>query len=140
MHVKELLENAVYQNAADIFIVAGLPASYRIGGVIAQTNDEKLMPSHTSQLVKEIYELASNRDMTQLLTKGDDDFSFAITGLSRFRVSAYKQRGTLSAVIRIITFSLPSPEDLGIPQSIIQVKIPSVLPLYWMNTVQLPVL
>ena len=120
MHVKELLENAVYQNAADIFIVAGLPASYRIGGVISQTNDEKLMPSHTSQLVKEIYELASNRDMTQLLTKGDDDFSFAITGLSRFRVSAYKQRGTLSAVIRIITFSLPSPEDLGIPQSIIQ--------------------
>lgn len=120
MHVKELLENAVYQNAADIFIVAGLPASYRIGGVITQTNDEKLMPSHTSQLVKEIYELASNRDMTQLLTKGDDDFSFAITGLSRFRVSAYKQRGTLSAVIRIITFSLPSPEDLGIPQSIIQ--------------------
>ena len=120
MHVKELLENAVYQNAADIFIVAGLPASYRIGGVITQTNDEKLMPSHTSQLVKEIYELASNRDITQLLTKGDDDFSFAITGLSRFRVSAYKQRGTLSAVIRIITFSLPSPEDLGIPQSIIQ--------------------
>lgn len=58
--------------------------------------------------------------MTQLITKGDDDFSFAITGLSRFRVSAYKQRGTLSAVIRIITFTLPSPEDLGIPQSIIQ--------------------
>ncbi len=120
MHVKELLENAVYQNAADIFIVAGLPVSYRIGGSITQTNDEKLMPSHTSQFVEQIYELAGNRDMSQLLAKGDDDFSFAITGLSRFRVSAYKQRGTLSAVIRIITFSLPSPEDLGIPQSIIQ--------------------
>ena len=120
MHVKELLENAVYRNAADIFIVAGLPVSYRIGGAISQTGEEKLVPSQTSQFVEQIYELAGNRDMTQLITKGDDDFSFAITGLSRFRVSAYKQRGTLSAVIRIITFTLPSPEDLGIPQSIIQ--------------------
>ena len=120
MHVKELLENAVYRNAADIFIVAGLPVSYRIDGAINQTGEEKLVPAQTSQLVEQIYELAGNRDMTQLITKGDDDFSFAITGLSRFRVSAYKQRGTLSAVIRIITFTLPSPEDLGIPQSIIQ--------------------
>ena len=120
MHVKELLENAVYRNAADIFIVAGLPVSYRIDGTISQTDEEKLVPAQTSQLVEQIYELAGNRDMTQLITKGDDDFSFAITGLSRFRVSAYKQRGTLSAVIRIITFTLPSPEDLGIPQSIIQ--------------------
>ena len=120
MHVKELLENAVYRNAADIFIVAGLPVSYRIDGAINQTGEEKLVPAQTSQLVEQIYELAGNRDMTQLITKGDDDFSFAITCLSRFRVSAYKQRGTLSAVIRIITFTLPSPEDLGIPQSIIQ--------------------
>ena len=52
--------------------------------------------------------------MTKLLEEGDDEFSFAVKGLSRFRVSAYKQRGTLSAVVRIITFELPSPEKLGI--------------------------
>ena len=57
--------------------------------------------------------------MTQLLNHGDDDFSFAVTGLSRFRVSAYKQRGALSAVVRVITFDLPHPEDIGIPQNII---------------------
>ena len=50
---------------------------------------------------------------------GDDDFSFSIPGLSRFRVSAYKQRGTMSVVIRIISFSLPNPDELGIPQRII---------------------
>ena len=72
------------------------------------------MPPQTQALVEEIYHLAGDRDMTKLLKEGDDDFSFAVKGLSRFRVSAYKQRGTLSAVVRIITFELPSPEKLGI--------------------------
>ena len=120
MQLREILENAIYEQAADIFIVAGLPVSYRLEGIITQKSTEKLMPSHTNDLVTEIYKLADNRDMTQLLTRGDDDFAFAIPGLSRFRVSAYKQRGTLSAVIRIITFTLPSPEELGIPASIIE--------------------
>lgn len=119
MDVKEILKQAVLENAADIFIVAGLPVSYRIEGVIVQKTKNKLTPAETSDLLKQIYELDGNRDINQFLAHGDDDFSFAITGLSRFRVNAYKQRGTLSAVIRVITFSLPSPEALGIPQSII---------------------
>ena len=120
MNVRELLEHAIYEEAADVFIIAGLPVSYRLEGTIVQKGTEKLMPAQTSEYLKEIYELADNRDMTQLLANGDDDFAFAIPGLSRFRVNAYKQRGTLSAVIRIITFSLPAPETLGIPQSIIE--------------------
>lgn len=118
MHVKELLEKAVQKGAADIFIVAGLPVSYRIEGTIVQDDNEKLMPDQTSELLKQIYEL-SHRDENRLLTRGDDDFAFALAGLSRFRINAYKQRGTLSAVIRVIAFNLPSPEELGIPESII---------------------
>ena len=57
--------------------------------------------------------------MNDFEQSGDDDFSFAIPGLSRFRVSAYKQRGALSVVIRIISFSLPNPTEIGIPQRII---------------------
>ena len=120
MQLREILENAIYQQAADIFIVAGLPISYRLEGVIVQKGTEKLIPSQTNEYVTEIYKLANDRDMSTLLTHGDDDFAFAIPGLSRFRVSAYKQRGTLSAVIRVITFDLPSPKALGIPDSIIE--------------------
>lgn len=58
--------------------------------------------------------------MMNLLVHGDDDFSFAIPGVSRFRVSAYKQRGALSAVIRVITFQLPNPQELGIPEAVMQ--------------------
>ena len=114
MTIVELLEKAVTEKASDVFIVAGLPASCRSNGVIIREYEEKLMPPQTQALVEEIYHLAVDRDMTKLLKEGDDDFSFAVKGLSRFRVSAYKQRGTLSAVVRIITFELPSPEKLGI--------------------------
>ena len=120
MDVKELLKQAVQEGASDIFIVAGLPVSYRQEGVIIKKSDQKLMPSDTSEILRQIYELDDHASFDKLLTAGDDDFSFAIPGLSRFRVNAYKQRGTLSAVIRIITFSLPSPEELGIPNSIIR--------------------
>lgn len=49
---------------------------------------------------------------------GDDDFSFAIPGVSRFRVSTFKQRGSYSAVIRVISFTLPQPSELHIPDAV----------------------
>jgi twitching motility protein PilT len=120
MNVLELLNQAVGDHASDLFIIAGLPVSCRINGNIVQMNDQKMMPSDTYDCVKQIYELANNRDMTLLEAHGDDDFAFAITGLSRFRVNAFKQRGSLSLVVRTITFSLPSPSELGIPDTIIK--------------------
>lgn len=120
MYLNEILKQAIEEQASDIFIVAGLPVSLRKNGIISQLNDNRLLPKDTEKLLTEIYTQADNRDMNPLLHNGDDDFSFAILGLSRFRVSAYKQRGALSAVIRIITFDLPKIENLGIPDYVIQ--------------------
>ena len=80
-------------------------------------------------MIREIYEKALDRDIDQLLKTGDDDFSFAIPGLSRFRVSAYKQRGSLAAVIRVIAFRLPDYKQLRIPnqQRQIMIQLASVL-------------
>lgn len=118
MDVRELLQQAIGQGAADVFIIAGLPVSYRVDGTIKRISTEKLTPAHTEEYLNQIYAM-DNRRISVLHDRGDDDFSFAIAGLSRFRVNAYKQRGSLSAVIRIITFELPTPEALGIPEEII---------------------
>lgn len=118
MNIKEILQQAVEEHASDVFIVAGLPISIRKNNKIENVTSDRLPPEDTNRFLKEIYSLASDRDMNQLVVCGDDDFSFAIPGLSRFRVSAYKQRGTLSAVIRIITFELPHPDELDIPEAI----------------------
>jgi twitching motility protein PilT len=120
MNLNQLLDIAVHEHASDVFIVAGLPAAYRKNETLVHIDDLRLKPDDTERYLQEIYSLAAHRDMKMLYEGGDDDFSFALPGLSRFRVSAYKQRGTLSAVIRIITFDLPSPVELGIPDRIIQ--------------------
>ncbi len=120
MDIQSILQQAVSDNVSDIFIVAGLPISFRKNGVIHKYNEDRLLPADTELLLKQIYELAGNREIESFEENGDDDFSFAIPGISRFRVCAYRQRSTLSAVIRIITFNLPDPADLGIPDYIIQ--------------------
>lgn len=120
MNVKEMLESASLAGASDIFLVAGLPLSYRFHGSIKRVGDEKLLPNDTLDLVNQIYELANNRSTDRLLNTGDDDFSFALRGVSRFRVNAFKQRGSIAAVIRVITFTLPQPQELGIPDAVIR--------------------
>lgn len=128
--IRGILEVAVKENASDIFIVAGLPVTWRADGKIHHIDGDKLMPAQTESYVREIYTLAGGRSMERLQKYGDDDFSFAVGGLSRFRVNAYKQRGSLSAVVRVITFDLPNPEDIDIPPKIIEFgKLPKGLVL-----------
>ncbi len=119
MDVTDLLKKAVENKASDVFIIAGLPVSYRINGRIIKEESERLMPPETESYLRQIYAL-DNRDISQMSRDGDDDFSFAISGLSRFRVNAYKQRGAFSAVVRVISFNLPNPVDIMIPQRILE--------------------
>ncbi len=115
----EYLKRAVHDEASDLFLVAGGPASEKLDGALRPIEPEKLRPEHTESLLGEIYDLAK-RDMRRELAKGDDDFSFAIPGLSRFRVSAYRQRGSLAAVIRVVPFDIPDWQELGIPPQVME--------------------
>lgn len=117
MEIVHYLEQAVANQASDIFIVAGGPVSIKTGGSIRAIDDQKLLPPKTKSLISEIYTLAE-RSMDPYLQDGDDDFAFAIPGLARFRVSAYRQRGSLAAVVRVVSFSIPDWEEIHIPQRI----------------------
>lgn len=119
LQATDMLTAATNSNASDIFIIAGRPLTYKVNGFM-HTKGERLMPDITESLIRQIYILAQNRKIDSFLESGDDDFSFAIPGLSRYRVSTYKQRGSLAAVIRVIAFELPDPALLGIPDSILQ--------------------
>lgn len=115
----EFLTTAANQHASDIFIIAGRPLSIKVDGHLTDFG-ERLMPDDTKQILECIYQMANNRDLNRLLNTGDDDFSFSIPGLSRFRINAYKQRGSLAAVIRVIAFRLPDPSELSIPDDVMQ--------------------
>jgi len=114
------LKKAVEQNASDLFIISGLKLSVKVNGTINAIDDEIVMPVKADELIRELYELAS-RPLDRYLTHGDDDFSLSIPGLSRFRVSTYKQRGSMAAVIRVVRFDLPDFHLLGIPDEVLTI-------------------
>mgnify|MGYP000808557048 FL=1 len=120
--VKAFLELATQKKASDIFIIAGRPLSVKIDGKLCTLDgfEERLMPPETDEFIRIIYKLAHDRNIEPMLETGDDDFSMAIPGLSRFRVNTYRQRGSLAAVIRIIAFNLPDPQDLHIPPAVME--------------------
>ncbi|MEG0564898.1 MAG: PilT/PilU family type 4a pilus ATPase [Hungatella sp.] len=121
MNARELLSNAVEQKTADIFLIPGIPPAYRIAGQILQQGEERILPQEMNQMIADIYELASGRSMEKLEHSGDDDFSFALPGVARFRANIFRQRGSLAGVIRVVNFQLPDYHELHIPQSIINV-------------------
>lgn len=116
MDIKELLKEIVTRNASDIFIVAGSPCAIKVAGKIIKYNDTRLMPLDTEKMIKDIYQLANNRDFRNFLASGDDDFSFSLPNIGRFRVNAYRQRNSCAAVLRIVRFELPDPKKMHIPE------------------------
>ncbi|BAK98217.1 twitching motility protein [Oscillibacter valericigenes Sjm18-20] len=117
MELKDFLEKAVDDGASDIFVVAGGPVSEKLDGHIRPLTQSRVLPDVTEQLIREVYRLA-NREMERFLKTGDDDFSFALAGLARFRVNTYRQRGSMAAVIRVVSFDIPDYRALGIPENI----------------------
>ena len=115
----EYLTHAAQVGASDIFMVPGAPVSYKMDGLLTAMDDNKLMPGQSEALIGEIYTLAQ-RDMAHYRATGDDDFSFAVPGLARFRVNAYRQRGSLAAVVRVVAFNIPDYRELGIPEQVME--------------------
>ena len=80
------------------------------------------MPDQSEALLQGIYALTKTRPIERLLSQGDDDFSFSLPGVGRFRCCAYMQRGSLAAVLRVVRFELPDPQKLGIPRSVMELS------------------
>ena len=118
MEILEILNKAVTIGAADVFLVAGLPVTYKCDGRQQREKSALLMSEQIKALVEEIYTV-SGRERVNLERGADDDFSFAVAHLGRFRVNVFRQRGSLAAVIRVIRFGLPDPRELGITDSVL---------------------
>lgn len=116
MELADILEQAVQKEASDILLIAGLPVTYKLNGELCR-NGERLSSQETEALTEALYGLA-DRDIAVFRSTGDDDFSFAIPGLSRFRVNVLRQRSSTAAVIRVVAFHLPERAKLHIPENV----------------------
>ena len=118
-NVQEMLRKTVEMGGSDLFLIPGSVAMAKVNGELTPIGTERLMPDTVRQLIAGTYELAQNRSMELVDTRGDDDFSFSLRNVSRFRCNAYKQRGSLAATYRVVTFGLPDPVKLHIPELVL---------------------
>ena len=96
----QLLEIAVDQGASDLHLAPGIPPYLRIYGKITPISGfEALLPNDIEKIVKPIVDATH---WEEIETNGESDFSYGMRGLGRFRCSVYRQRGSLSAAMRII--------------------------------------
>ena len=113
----EILIQSVKVKASDIHLTTGRPPSYRIDGVLAPIEGERLTPQMLEDILMPLMDV---RHREELQNNGQTDFAYAISGVGRFRVNVFKQRGTLASVMRSLPFNIPEPEDLGIPAEVVE--------------------
>lgn len=112
MNLTELLNYAVVKGASDLHITVGIPPIARINGNLIQIDNNTLSSSDTERIVKEVLE---DKHLEALEAKGEIDLSHSVTGLGRFRVNVYRQRGSYTLAIRVVSLNIPTLEELGLP-------------------------
>ncbi len=113
----EYLKRAVQDGASDLFIVAGGKVSEKVEKTLYPISEENMTPQESERLITELY-VRANRPIEGYLRRGDDDFSFSLPGIARFRVNTYHQRGSMAAVVRVVVFEIPDWRKLHIPEQI----------------------
>lgn len=113
----EVLSGSVRVKASDVHFTVGRPPVYRVDGQLDPIEGEALSPEMMEKLLMPLIDV---RHKAQLQENGQTDFAYAISGVGRFRVNVFKQRGTLAAVMRCLPFGIPEPGSLGIPSEVVE--------------------
>ncbi len=116
-NVREILEEAKAAGASDVHITVGIPPKIRVNGkLITLTQYNRLLPADTLEMLLNIM---TETQRNRFEERGEYDMSFSIPDLGRYRVNAYKQRGSVALAFRLVGTKVPAPEELGVPSSVI---------------------
>ncbi len=111
--IEELLQKLVENNGSDLHISSALPPVMRVDGKLKRMDYPPLTPEDVENL---LFPMLSNEQRRRLEQEWELDFSYGIEGLSRFRVNFYKDKGNYAAAFRTITSTVPSFDQLGLPE------------------------
>ena len=117
--VEEVLTKAKEAGASDVHITVGVPPKMRVNGKLITMDYPKMLPADTLQAVMDIMTEAQREKFEE---KGEYDMSFSILNVGRYRVNAYKQRGSVAIALRLVATEIPAPEKLGVPESVIDLS------------------
>jgi twitching motility protein PilT len=115
LDVDQLLRVAVEQRASDVHLKVGARPWLRVDGALVEAPLDTLEPADTEQAASR---LLSKPRAEALRRAGDAEYVYAVPGLCRFRVSAFRQRGRVGLVLRRVVPGVPSLDALGLPASV----------------------
>jgi len=110
--IMNYLKRTIEIGASDLHVTVGHYISMRIDGKLEIVGDKKLTPEETYNIAEQ---LLDEKQMNVLKEKGDIDFSFAVKNVGRFRINAFRQRGTYSMALRAVSLDIPTLEELKLP-------------------------
>lgn len=113
--IEEILREAKAAGASDVHLTVGIPPKMRVNGDLITMKYDRMLPADTMDV---LISVMSQTQMERFEERGEYDFSFSIPNCGRYRVNAYKQRGSVAIAFRIVGTKVPSPEELGLPESV----------------------
>ena len=111
-YMHDLLRMLVQKEGSDLFITAGAAPSIKVDGVMSPLSNQALSPQHTQVLVRSIM---NDKQLSEFESTQECNFAISLPGVSRFRVNAFTQRGSVGVVLRVIRSEIPKFEDLDLP-------------------------
>jgi twitching motility protein PilT len=114
--IQRILEFASNQHSSDIHIDPGSPLMLRIDGALIPSTEQVLQPEDTLRI---LHSIITAQQWEELQVAGELDFAYSQPGFSRVRVNAFRQRGTYGLAMRILSFTIPSPQQLGLPKAVV---------------------
>jgi twitching motility protein PilT len=112
LDIARLLEAVIKYDASDLHLSVGRPPVARVRGELRDLGKTPLTSDDTTALMKSI---TSERHQQEMGERGGADFGFAFGEAARFRVSVFKQKGSVGLVLRLIPNKLKSFEEIGLP-------------------------
>lgn len=114
--IEQIMRAAKEAGASDVHITVGIPPKMRVNGKLITMDFPRMLPNDTMNVVTQIM---SEVQLARFEERGEYDMSFSIPELGRYRVNAYKQRGSAAVALRLVGTQVPAPEVLGVPESVI---------------------
>ncbi len=115
-YLHQLLSKAITAGARDVHLKVGQPPGARVRGAIVYFRVDKIRPQDTEAVARHL--IRDPKLRADLSGVSEYDTSYAASGIGRFRVNVYRQRGTLAIVMRAIPFEVPRLDTLGVPDSV----------------------
>jgi twitching motility protein PilT len=115
-HVDDLARRLVELGGSDLHLKAGVPPATRVRGLLTPLEGYEALRSEDTEGI--LQEIIPNNLVGEFEGDGEADFSYAVPEIGRFRVNAFKQRGSVSVVMRFIPLGVPRFEDLNLPEVI----------------------